>query len=177
MSPEKRVVDEFPSPAASLDDFSENESPTLQASPAFRMPSQHSGFRSSSILEDDQSVRESSIEGSTSPWSPPAWQRPGSGWFNQEARLAPSAIVRQLGSGSVPGSREQSPLDRKSRALSVEGDPLLQAATRVPLPVSPEKQRSPSPSPVPSAQEEVQQEEEEEPVQPPNNCKPTPVRG
>lgn len=160
MSPERQrgptspVLDfeHTPSLTASLDDFDTDSSPELRTSPTFRMPSQHSGFRSSSVADDRQSERESSLESSASPWSPPAWRQRSNGLFQQHEGLAPSALVRR-GLGSPSASREDSPQHQSnSHRGSVEPDEYNQAV-RVPLPESPEKRRSPSPAPEPGAPE------------------------
>ncbi|KAL9059498.1 MAG: hypothetical protein Q9162_001196 [Coniocarpon cinnabarinum] len=155
MSPETRHeptspqldFDHTPSLAASFDDFANDSSPEFRTSPTFQMPSQHSGFRSSSLADERQSERESSIDSSVSPWSPPAWRQRASGLFQQHEGIGPSTVVRK-GLGSPPRSREDSPLQYRSdyHGGSVEPDEYNQAM-RVPLPESPEKQRSPSPSP------------------------------
>lgn len=158
MSPQRHPLHSAPSLAASLDDFrAENSSTHLRQSPTFEMPSQHSGFRSSSVAEDLHSDAESSVDTSASPWSPPAWRKRDSDWFTEDGRLAPSAVINR-GLGSSPGSqasRETSPLEaRPSARGSLEPEGILRQAAGVPLPASPEKAGTMSPTPEPIAQEE-----------------------
>ena len=173
MSPGKRSdqtspsldFENTPSPTVSLDDF--DSSPEMHTSPTFHMPSQHSGFRSSSIADDRRSERESSIEASTGPWSPPAWRQRSGNIFQQHEGLGPSTVIRR-GLGSPPKSREASPLHYKSsNRQSVEPDEYNQAM-RIPLPESPEKHHSTSPSPAP---EVGAQELLEESPDKTSNCK------
>lgn len=115
---------------ASIEDYE----PSLRHSPAFEITSQHSGFQSPTT-DSEQSDTDT-----TGPWSPPAWRRPASGWFNATDRLA--AIQ-----GSPSRSRETSPSCH---------DPDVTLPVNVPLPRSPLK-RSPSPtSPVESEEQEDQ---------------------
>ncbi|KAK5139313.1 hypothetical protein LTR04_003692 [Oleoguttula sp. CCFEE 6159] len=110
--------------AASLEDFERAEQRTR--SPAFGIPSQYSAFRSDSELSEelDQS------------YSPPAWRKAGSGWYNhQQFANTPSQ------------SRETSPQYESAG----EGEPtaVFPGPAQIPLPGSPLKGRSPSPSPEP----------------------------
>lgn len=147
----QREFDAHPS-LASLDDYE----PSIRNSPAFEIPSQHSGFRSSNTAESEHSDSDS-----TGPWSPPAWRRPASGWFSPADRLA--AIQ-----SSPARSRESSPqYDEDEATLPVN----------VPLPGSPEKQ-TPSASPAPGLQAEDEVESSRRTTPPPpqpaaqsnNNC-------
>ena len=115
--------------ATSLSDFETSEP---RASPTFDMPSQHSGFRSSSVTRDKESDMMSSD--SEGPWSPPGWRRHNGGWFQQHGDAPPSPIM-----GSARSSREGSPAPEDQKQD-------LTLAARIPLPGSPENGRSPSPS-------------------------------
>ena len=114
----QREFNDHPS-LASIDDYE----PGMRLSPAFEIPSipsQHSGFRTRTT-----GPSEASDSDSTGPWSPPAWRKPASGWFQPVDRLA--AIQHQ--------SREGSPQ---------YGDEDITIPANVPLPGTPEK-RTPSP--------------------------------
>lgn len=165
----QRAFDENPSLAMSLEDFE----PSARPSPAMPLdiPSQHSGFRSRTSALNDESEPES-LGDSSGPWSPPAWRRPASGWYQQDrqpAKRQRSAVRQSTAYVSPARSRETSP--------QVEDDNDLTLPANVPLPGSPLK-RSESP--------EAQRREEKEfgrngaaPVlqpkdaqaQPKNNCK------
>ncbi|MCJ1301238.1 hypothetical protein MMC08_004037 [Hypocenomyce scalaris] len=132
------MFDDHPSLSASLEDFENNEN----ASPLFRLPSQHSGFKS----DDSEADVESNSEG---PWSPPAWkqQNTGSGWYRHQPYQQGNPDPRS--SGSPSRSREMSP--KYESAREDEGDVTIPA--NIPLPrgsMSPVKERSPSPSPYPA---------------------------
>ena len=120
----QREFDDHPSLAASLEDF---ETPGTGSEPRFNFYS----IRNPDVETDSDS---------TGPWSPPAWRRAGSGWFQHDtSRLA--ALPSPSYTRSSPSrSQEASPLDDGG-----DGDITLPA--NVPLPGSPEKGRSPSPSP------------------------------
>ncbi|KAI7039916.1 hypothetical protein KC327_g1202 [Hortaea werneckii] len=104
-------------------------------------PSQHSGFRSN--INSDYSEQTSSSRRS---YSPPAWRKAGSGWFNHhhdQSSLSPSR---------ARGYRSKEPSPQYHDAIEDDdGDVTLhQAAARIPLPLSPTKGRSPSNSPEPN---------------------------
>lgn len=104
-------------------------------------PSQHSGFRSN--INSDYSEQTSSSRRS---YSPPAWRKAGSGWFNHhydQSSLSPSR---------ARGYRSKEPSPQYHDAIEEDdGDVTLhQAAARIPLPLSPTKGRSPSNSPEPN---------------------------
>jgi hypothetical protein len=165
------LFDDHPSLDASLQDF-EPGSSEIGQSPRFGYPSHHSGFRS-----DTSSDVEESISGGR--FSPPAWRRDGDGnrssgfWNRGSSRLG----------NRNRDSREGSP-DYES--ADEGGDETLAAATRTRLPtgsLSPEKQRSPSPDPFPRCNADfgntfggtqIKQEEGQDALVPsvehPNNC-------
>ena len=156
---EDNFEDDHPSITASLSDFTPSEP---QDSPAFDLPSQHSGFRSASIADMESEAETSDSAG---PWSPPAWRKSGSGWFEQHDHhgLGPGASV----------SVDRSPT--RSRESSPGGGEITLGAD-VPLPVSPEKHRTPSHSPAPckegresSVESEVEDEVKALEVKP-ENC-------
>lgn len=120
----QREFNDHPS-LASLDDYDAS----LRQSPALELPSQHSGFRSQGPPSDITSDSES-------PWSPPAWRRPASGWFQPVDRLA---MVQRQGSAW------------EGRRIKEEEDEDLEIPANVPLPASPEK--------TPNPEENVKQEE------------------
>lgn len=129
------MFDNHPSLSASLEDFENNEN----ASPVFRLPSQHSGFKS----DDSEADVESNSEG---PWSPPAWkqQNTGSGWYRHQPYQQTDLGLRA--SGSPSRSRETSPKYESAR----EDEADLTIPANIPLPrgsMSPVKERSRSPSP------------------------------
>lgn len=129
------MFDDHPSLSASLEDFENNEN----ASPVFRLPSQHSGFKS----DDSEADVESNSEG---PWSPPAWkqQNTSSGWYRHQPYQQTKVGLRN--SGSASRSREASP--KYESAREDEADITIPAS--IPLPrgsMSPIKERSRSPSP------------------------------
>lgn len=144
----QREFEEHPS-LASLDDYDAS----LRHSPAFEIPSQHSGFRSSKTLPSDISDLES-----TGPWSPPAWRRPASGWFDPADRGVGALC-------SPVRSRQSTPDDDEEVDMTVPAN--------VPLPQSPQR-RTPSPAPVAASsgqQERVAQDPmAAEPSQDKNNC-------
>ena len=157
------MFDDHPSLSASLEDFENNEN----ASPLFRLPSQHSGFKS----DDSEADVESNSEG---PWSPPAWkqQNTGSGWYRHQPYQQGNPDPRS--SGSPSRSRETSP--KYESAREDEGDVTIPA--NIPLPrgsLSPVKERSPSPSPYPAGRQDFGEtfgQAEQAAVMPesPNNC-------
>jgi len=116
----QREFNEHPS-LASLDDYESS----IRQSPALELPSQHSGFRSHGPPSDITSDSES-------PWSPPAWRRPASGWFQPVDRLA---MAQRQGSAYI----------------KEEEDEDLDVPANVPLPASPEK--------TPNPEENIKQEE------------------
>lgn len=115
------LIDSHPSLAASLEDFEHDDYRSRTShSPMFGIPSQHSGFREASESEAESEPQ--------APWSPPAWRKERSGFY-QSNRF----------SHSRSNSRELSPeYERRStRGLSSEGE--LGLAKNIPLPASPEK--------------------------------------
>ena len=131
------MFESHPSLSASLEDFENNDN----TSPVFRLPSQHSGFKS----EDSDADAASSSE---PPWSPQHWKRPdtGSGWYRHQPYLQESPAIRL--SASPTRSRETSP--KYESADEDKEDYTIPA--NVPLPrgsVSPIKERSQSPPPFP----------------------------
>ena len=169
------LFDDHPSLDASLQDFepgsSDTNDPSSPSAPRFGYPSQHSGFRSESESEREDSP----VSGGG--FSPPAWRRDrngnrSTGFWNRSAN---TKVRRGY------DSRESSP----EYEDAYEGqDATLAAAARTRLPtgsLSPEKQRSPSPAPFPGGGRdfgntfgEIKQEEGKELVVPstetPNNC-------
>lgn len=157
------TFDDHPSLAASLEDF-ESSSET-QSSPTLQIPSQHSGFRSG--VTDFDSEPESSD--SAGPWSPPAWRKPASGWFQNNPRLGTASMAEPY--RSPARSRDSSPLHGFPHAPNPE-EPDVMLPAEVPLPGSPTKHRSPSPSPEP--QEDCGQDaagDTNEDMQHVNNCR------
>lgn len=165
----QRTFDDHPSLAASLEDFEpdERQSPAMP----FDIPSQHSGFRSRTSRLNDESEPES-IGDSSGPWSPPAWRRPGSGWYQQDrhpAKKQHSTMQKSTAYLSPAHSRETSP-------QFDENDVTIPA--NVPLPRSPSK-ASPSPEVyrrgekdfVQASGGEKEQPNDKAPAQPNNNCK------
>jgi hypothetical protein len=169
----QHFLDSHPSLNASMDDFEAREefSPTIP-----EMPSQHSGFRSNHASEYSEASSRRS-------YSPPAWRKAGSGWFQNHQTLSPSRAGY--------ASKDCSPVYYNA---DEEGDGDVTAyinARRIPLPESPEKGRSPECTPEPATagadgdgdrgggedvmREEVEMDEEPEspamrtPTQ--NNCK------
>ena len=143
--------------AASLEDFASlDESRDM---PPVELPSQHSGFRSSSVLEPES---EADSPDSGSPWSPPAWRKPPSGWLKHGDRLAGLSVAQSY--ESPPSSRQSSSLD-----------PDFTLPTEVPLPRTPSQQRSPSPDPEISHEDEGQDTPrrgaQDSDIQGPNNCR------
>ena len=129
------MFESHPSLTASLEEFENNDNP----SPVFRLPSQHSGFKS-----DDSDADATS--NSEPPWSPQHWRRPdtGSGWYRHQPYRQESPVVRL--SASPTRSRETSP--KYESADENKEDYTIPA--NVPLPrgsVSPAKERPPSPPP------------------------------
>lgn len=112
----QREFNDHPS-LASMDDYEPRLSPAFEIP---SIPSQHSGFRARMT-----GPSEASDSDSTGPWSPPAWRKPASGWFQPVDRLA--SVQRQ--------SIGQSPQ---------YDDEDVTIPANVPLPGSPEK-RTPSP--------------------------------
>lgn len=162
MTPQRHPLHDSTSLGGSLDDFRvDSSSVNLRQSPTFDMPSQHSGFRSSSVAEDLHSDADDSLQSSASPWSPPAWRKNSEDLLSKHEQIAHSAMVkRSLSSpAGARDSREASPFEARSSARSsLEPDPYLRAAVQVPLPGSPEKQRSLSPSPASAIEDEALEE-------------------
>lgn len=131
MTARQVYLDSHPSISASMDDFEAREfSPTLP-----ERPSQHSGFRSARASEYSESSSERRS------YSPPAWRKAGSGWFNHQS-LSPTRGEYHI--------KEPTP---QYHGAEEDGDGDVTAyriATRVPLPGSPIKGRSPSNSPEPN---------------------------
>lgn len=124
----QREFNDHPS-LASLDDYE----PSLRNSPNIDLPSQHSGFRSG-VYGPPSDV----TSDSESPWSPPAWRRPASGWFQPVDRLAQAQRRGSAWDGHI----------------KEEDDEDLSIPANVPLPASPEK--------TPNPDEDIKHEEEEE---------------
>lgn len=104
------------------------------------MPSQHSGFRTN--INSEYSEQTGS---SLRSYSPPAWRKAGSGWF--EHHHQPSLSPSRIGGYA---SKEASP-QYHDALQDGEGDVTMQGfASRIPLPRSPTKGRSPSNSPEPN---------------------------
>ena len=131
------LFDDHPSLSASLEDF--EQSPR---SPAFGLPSQHSGFKSEESESEDEPVSEE-------PWQPPAWRSNGAptGWYRHQPYPQNVDLLRASASAS------------RSRGTSYESaheeDKDQTLAARIPLPrgsLSPKKERSPSRSPVNAAE-------------------------
>lgn len=140
----QREFDSHPSLAASLSDFS----PDM---PSFSPPDAgaHAHLARSSAVDRSDSELDSASD-SAGPWSPPAWRRPGSGWYPPDASLhrRPSPVLERH---HMP--RQTSPLrnrhpspDRAAKREDADEDDTFPAS--VPLPGSPLK-RSPEPSPEP----------------------------
>lgn len=111
-----------PSLAESLEDFEHED---IQSSPAFGLPSQHSGFAAESESEQE----------STGRWSPPAWHKDPSGWFPPTRFATDSRSASRISrESSVPF---QSAYDR---ARSTTSGDILGLASGIPLPASPERQ-------------------------------------
>ena len=147
------LFDSHPSlSATSLEDFEARDSPT------FRIPSQHSGFRSESSEMGDA---ESDLD---RPWSPKPWRRPeaaGSGWYRHQPyrneTRSRSPTKSRSRDGSVPF---ESALENDN-----DDDNDVTLAANIPLPrgsLSPVKERTRTPSPSPSQKGAVIPEEEEE---------------
>ena len=127
-------ADSHPSVSASMDDFEAREfSPTIP-----EMPSQHSGFRSNNASEYSES------NASRRSYSPPAWRKAGSGWFQHQQALSPPHRPH--------GSKEPSPYYQSNEDDADEDGDMTayRTARRIPLPESPVKDRSPSQSPEPT---------------------------
>jgi hypothetical protein len=126
--------------SASLEDYEDN-----QTSPAFGIPSQHSGFRSESSDAD--------AESSSGRWSPPLFKKPNlnisgrrGGFFNHQPHGQRSLDFRP--SVSPSRSRETSPQyeDAVEGGQELDGDDTI--AANIPLPAgtdSPWKEQSPEP--------------------------------
>ena len=124
--------DDHPSLCASLEDFEHSD-----RSPTFRLPSQHSGFKS----EESEPGGDSTSEG---PWSPPAWRRQtaDAGWYRHQ----PYAQDCRLLKPSTSPSRSRTTSPQYQSVQEDEGDTTLPA--NIPLPrgsMSPVKEQSPSP--------------------------------
>jgi hypothetical protein len=120
----QHYLDSHPSLNASMDDFEAREfSPTIP-----EMPSQHSGFRSNHASEYSEASSKRS-------YSPPAWRKAGSGWFQHHQTLSPN----RMGYASKDCSPQYHSADEDG-----DGDvTAYRTARRIPLPESPEKGRSP----------------------------------
>jgi hypothetical protein len=162
------LFESHPSLSASLEDFENNENP----SPVFRVPSQHSGFKSE---ESDADV----ASNSSGPWSPPGWQPSdaGSGWYRHQpyAQISPSPRLRSSASGSR--SREASPqyesADEDNEDHTLPANIPLPRGSLSPLKEgSPAKERSPSPAPVDNKETDTEKKIKEESAVPDdlNNC-------
>ncbi|SMR48642.1 unnamed protein product [Zymoseptoria tritici ST99CH_1A5] len=135
----QHYLDSHPSLNASMDDFEAREfSPTIPD-----MPSQHSGFRSNHASEYSEASSRRS-------YSPPAWRKAGSGWFQNHQTLEPR--------GMAYGSKDCSPV---YHSADEEGDGDLRKARRIPLPESPIKGQSPRTSPEPVVECEGNVDEQE----------------
>ena len=184
--------DDRTSLTGSLGDFSDSDK---QQSPLFGLPSQHSGFRSSSEPSESDheggGAAEEEAESEDLPWSPPAWRQPTStgGWYRHQPY---SQDVERLKSQSASRSRRTS--KGYESALGEEDEDATLAA-KIPLPrgsMSPARQsphsttgspvKEPSPS-VHSPSPIVEEKEDSEHVQSgdvsagarsPNNCICTP---
>lgn len=112
----ERLLDDYPSPAGSLEDFEADHS---------------AHFTSASIHSIARSERsEAESDRSSAPWSPPAWNHQGANWY-QRSRSAPvgaSSVLRHSKSPSHGGAYED----------DIENT-LLPFAANIPLPPSPEK--------------------------------------
>lgn len=142
MSPSRRKdvrsqYDHDISLAASLEDFASLDQSRDMA--PVELPSQHSGFRSSSVIEPES---EADSPDSGSPWSPPAWRKPPSGWLKHGDRMAGLSVAQPY--QSPPSSEQSSPPDPDPRSHRGHDFTL---PTEVPLPRTPSQQRSPSPNP------------------------------
>lgn len=128
-----RMFDSHPSLSASLESM-ENRSP------AFGLPSQHSGFKSGDSEADIESNSEE-------PWSPPAWrnQHPAGGWYRHQPYLQRES--KHLKPSPSPShSRGTSPQYEDAREN--EGETIIPA--NIPLPrgsMSPVKEQSPDAQP------------------------------
>ena len=130
----ERMFDSHPSLSASLESMDNR-------SPAFGLPSQHSGFKS----EDSEADVESNSE---EPWSPPAWRnkQAASGWYRHQPYPGHESHLKP--SQSPSRSRGTSPQYESAREN--EGETIIPA--NIPLPAgsrSPTKERSPEPQPYP----------------------------
>ena len=129
-------LDDQTSLTGSLGDFSDS-SADKQQSPLFGLPSQHSGFQSCSEPEPDEEVNPGEeAESDDSPWSPPAWRQPTSGWYRHQPY---SQDVQRLKSQSTSTSRGTSKGYESAKGDEDE-DP-----TKIPLPrdsVSPKRETS-----------------------------------
>ncbi|KAK5118815.1 hypothetical protein LTR62_000024 [Meristemomyces frigidus] len=137
MTSRQSYLDSHPSLNASMDDFAapNDFSPTVP-----EYPSHHSGFQSRAGSE----YSEASSSGRRS-YSPPAWRKAGSGWFQQHQQQRSLSPVRR-------GSQERGPgyHDEIRDGEEEEGDVTAhRIATGVPLPGSPVKGRSVSNTPEP----------------------------
>lgn len=156
------VFDDHPSLDASLEDFENNSN--AHRSPAFGIPSQHSGFRSEESDADDEDLTPNGER-----WSPPGFRRydyvQGSGWYRHQPYVRKPDQDRLLLKPTVglspSQSREASPQYEDAlegpatvrRGHSTDtGD--LTIAANVPLPNDadpPQNARSPSPGPAQGA--------------------------
>jgi len=112
----ERLLDDHPSLAGSLEDFEADRSTHFTNA---SLPS---------IARSEHSEAES--ERSSAPWSPPAWNEHGGGWYHR-ARSAPARASKSLTHGKSP-----------SYDLSCDDDvenTILPYPANIPLPPSPEK--------------------------------------
>jgi hypothetical protein len=133
----QREFNDHPS-LASLDDYEPPSS--VRQSPNVDLPSTHSGFRSYNPQAAASASEVLSDPDSESPWSPPAWRRPASGWFQPVDRLAKA-------------QRRGSAWD--GQHIKEEDDEDLAVPANVPLPASPEKTPGPN-------EENIKQEEDKQ---------------
>ena len=177
--------DDQTSLTGSLGDFSDSDK---QHSPLFGLPSQHSGFRSSSDSDHEDGAETGEAESDGSPWSPPAWRQSKSsgGWYRHQPY---PQDVERLKSHSASRSRGTSKGYESARGdededatLAAARIPLPRASTspiresRIPTTASPTKERASSCASPPLKAEdgiEIGQAEEEDVVaggQNANNC-------
>ncbi|KAK4624820.1 uncharacterized protein CLAFUR5_06009 [Fulvia fulva] len=137
MTSRQHYLDSHPSLGASMDDFEAREfSPTIPD-----MPSQHSGFREGYQSNQHSEYSERSSRRS---YSPPAWRKAGSGWFQHHQALSPNRRGYN--------SKDPSPQYHSADEEGDNGDvTAYRTARRIPLPESPVKGRTPSGTPEPAA--------------------------
>jgi hypothetical protein len=116
------LIDSHPSLTASLEDFEHDD--TMRSSPMFGIPSQHSGFGAPSESEPESEP--------AAPWSPPAWRKTASGWYNNNRFTSNSRSPSHE-------SRHSSYESAGSRYYGQEDEGDITLPANIPLPVSPEK--------------------------------------